>query len=201
MSGTPTAQLGSRYQGLRRQLQSGQLTPEQFASEVQRLQAQDPAGIWWTIDPSTGGFLRYQGDRWVRAGPPVRPARPGTGCLSKVAPVSVVVLPIFSGLIWFVYSSLSPSSESWDCLTPLILTSVPLSLVLFQKPIDLFLSPFAELRRRFPKPLRLGIVLALPVVLGLLCSLVTTSGYGAMRLTSIVGMVGAHVILRDPKVG
>jgi hypothetical protein len=57
----------SKYYELKGQLEAGALTPGQFAEEVAKLRSQDDQGQWWTVDGATGGWLRYDGSRWVPA--------------------------------------------------------------------------------------------------------------------------------------
>jgi hypothetical protein len=70
----------SKYFELKGRLNSGKLTPEQFRAEVSELRIQDDDGRYWTVDARTGGWLLYDGTKWVPAQPPgsvsVPPAPP-----------------------------------------------------------------------------------------------------------------------------
>jgi hypothetical protein len=57
----------SKYYELKGRLDAGALTPDQFAGEVANLRIQDDQGQYWTVDAATGGWLRYDGSKWVPA--------------------------------------------------------------------------------------------------------------------------------------
>jgi hypothetical protein len=206
-----------RYQQLRARYDAGQLDAQQLASEVSKLQARDQSGTWWTINPWNGSFLRYDGSRWVPGSPPqlrqqpVKPQPPPAGgqpavpMQAKAGWLPVVslmgiLLPLFTSFVWFAYTSLSPRSEGWDCLTPLIVGGVPILLVMFQGPIDRLLLPLQPYRRKVPPALLLGLALAVPVIFGCVCSSATYAGYGVLRFASVVGMLSAHILTRNPEV-
>ena len=72
------------YQALRQKLQSGQITPQAFSDQVNRLRLQDSSGRWWQIDPQNGQWLGWDGSSWVPAqttasAPPQRAAPPQRG--------------------------------------------------------------------------------------------------------------------------
>ena len=46
----------------------------------------------------------------------------------------------------------------------------------------------------------MGMALALPAVLALILGTTASSGFGALRLTLILGMLGAYVLLHQPEV-
>jgi hypothetical protein len=60
----------SKYFELKGRLDSGVLSRDQFNSEVAKLRVQDEQGRYWTIDAATGGWLQYDGTKWVSAGTP-----------------------------------------------------------------------------------------------------------------------------------
>jgi hypothetical protein len=43
---------------------SGQISQEQFLTEIGNLQVQDEEGVWWTIDPITERIMYYDGVKW-----------------------------------------------------------------------------------------------------------------------------------------
>ena len=57
--------LSLRFQKLKFQRDSGQISQEQFLTEVKILQIQDQHGTWWTIDPVKGTLIYYNGERWL----------------------------------------------------------------------------------------------------------------------------------------
>jgi hypothetical protein len=69
------AEAQTHLQRLREQWQRGQITPQEFAAEVNRLQVQDASGQWWQPDPAGQGWLRWDGAQWQTDTPP-QPAGP-----------------------------------------------------------------------------------------------------------------------------
>ncbi|HKZ54535.1 MAG TPA: hypothetical protein VJ123_03570 [Anaerolineales bacterium] len=199
------AQLSHQYQQLRAQLDRRQISPEHFYQAVSQLQAMDEQGVWWTVDPSSGAFLKYVGDQWVMAGPapaasrplPVpraTPARGGSCCLTS--PLMVGLMSFGAAGLWLVYSSLRASEEGFDLLTPLLIGGLPLAMRLLQRPIDRLLSPLFSALNVFPRPLLTGAAFSLPLVCGLLSSAQSDSGYGALRLTALFGVIGGYLLTR-----
>jgi hypothetical protein len=84
----------SKYFELKGRLDAGVLSGDQFISEVAKLRVQDEQGRYWTIDAATGGWLQYDGTKWVTARtpgsvppatrPPSRAARSPKGGRSPV---------------------------------------------------------------------------------------------------------------------
>jgi len=90
------------------------------------------------------------------------------------------------------------SGNIWgiDWITPLIVTGLPLLFLVFRKPIDKLLLPLKPIIQGVPKPLRLGIALAVPLLLGCGCSTLTSSGYLALNVSTFVSVMTAALLLR-----
>ena len=58
-----------RFQDMKYQRDSGQISQEQFLTEVKNLQIQDQYSTWWTIDPVNGTLIYYNGERWLQDTP------------------------------------------------------------------------------------------------------------------------------------
>jgi hypothetical protein len=199
--------LQQRYRYLRQQYRAGRLTEAQFDQQVEALRVQDAGGAWWAVDPHSGTLLTHDGARWVPApapggrvspGPARRGARSGR---PRRAALLAFGMPLLMAAIWFVWGALHPVLEQGiDCLTPLLMAGLPIGLLLFQRQLDPYLLPLQPFLKRFPRPLRGGMVFALPVVLGLLFSSTASAGFGALRLTLIASILGAHLLLHEPEV-
>lgn len=209
MNGSAVSRLQQQYQQLRARRDAGLISEAEFLAHVQKLQAQDTSGTWWTLDPVSGGYMWYDGVRWVGGTPADLPKRgvqlPRLNFLAGIMPWLkrngsriAIFMPLVTAGVWFLWGALHPVSEGIDCLTPLIMAGVPIGLLVFQKQIDQLLLPLQPYRQRFPKVMLLGASLTLPVVLGLVCSTITLSGFGVIRVTLITSMLGAHVLLREP---
>jgi hypothetical protein len=60
----------SKYFELKGRLDTGALTPEEFRAELAELRVQDGEGRYWTVDSQSGGWLLYDGTKWVPSQPP-----------------------------------------------------------------------------------------------------------------------------------
>ncbi len=194
-----------QYSRLKALYQAGKLNRDQFIVEVQKLQAQDAQGFYWAVDAGTGNLLRYEGERWVPYKVTAKSSSSidqklisNPGC-RKALGVVTLVMPIVTAFIWFAYSSLSPSSEGWDCLTPMILAGLPITLILVQKPLDSILMPIHRIKKAFPKIFLRGAALAIPIVLSIACSQTAGSEYGGLRWATIITILGGYLLLHEPE--
>lgn len=199
-------ELKKRYKQLRSQYDDGKLSPDHFLAEVQQLRTQDSAGTWWAINSQDGSFLRYDGSQWLPAKPPKIP-REGTSFklpklpsnLRSLLPFAGLILSSSCGVLWTLYTLLRVGQgEQADFLTPFILGGLPIALWIFRKPIGVFLQPLEPIRSRIPRLMRIGAAFAVPVVVGVLLSSLTSYGYGAMRLSAIISILAAYVLTRRP---
>ncbi|MGD0005339.1 MAG: hypothetical protein ABSE06_14045 [Anaerolineaceae bacterium] len=120
--------------------------------------------------------------------------------LLKVSPVLAVVPSVVCGGLWFLYTFLglfkSEGIVGVDWLTPLIIGAIPVLLWIFKKQVDRFLLPLRPMVISLAKPLRLGIVLAVPVLLGCMCATVTPAGYLSLNVSSMLSVVTATILMR-----
>ena len=207
----PFDDLKRRYNDLRAQYDDGKLSPDHFLAEVQQLRTQDASGTWWAVNSKDGSFLRYDGSDWVPAKPSKSPkvtTGPKTpfklpqlpNNLRPLLPFAGLILSTSCGVIWTLYTFIRVGQgEQADCMTPFILGGLPIALWIFRKPIGVFLRPLEPVRRTIPRPVLLGAAFAVPVVLGVLFSSVTSYGYGAMRLSAIISILAAYVLTRKPE--
>jgi hypothetical protein len=66
-----------RYAELKRQLDAGIISTEEFDAQRRRLMVRDDEGRWWAKSRNTGAWNYHDGNGWVRGTPPDY-ARPGT---------------------------------------------------------------------------------------------------------------------------
>jgi hypothetical protein len=83
-----------RYAELKRQLDAGTLSPEEFAAQRQQLMVQDDEGRWWAKIGESGEWYFHDGSSWVQGTPPGdrevvepagAPAQPAAPSQPKVA--------------------------------------------------------------------------------------------------------------------
>lgn len=73
-------QAEDRYKTLRAQYASGEISAEQYQAAVKSLIVRDEHGVYWAINPGSGGWMKAVGDKW-------QPDTPG----SPAAPVQALV--------------------------------------------------------------------------------------------------------------
>jgi len=135
------------------------------------------------------------------ANPDQPPQEPQPSAMQKILPFLGIILSVTCGGLWALYTTLRiGQSEPVDCLTPIFMVMLPGSLWIFSKQIDRLLDPVFEIRDRFPRPILVGAALALPVMLGLVCASIRTAGYGAMRWTAVISILGAYLLTRKRQV-
>ena len=109
-----------------------------------------------------------------------------------------MLLSFGAAVVWFAYTSLSPSSEGYDFLTPAVIAGTPLALRFLQKPLDKLLGPLYKLLSALPRPLLVGAALAVPVVLGGIFTR-SVGGYGGLRRSAFVSVIMGYILTRRPE--
>jgi hypothetical protein len=204
-----TDELWQRYQQLRSSLDAGKISYPQFVAAVNELQVRDQGGTWWAIDAQSGGYLRYDGTAWVPgAHAEIHPARSagktsktrGMGC-SNITRFLGLTVPLLIAGFWMLYTAIPGHSEGVDIMTPLIVGGVPAALWFFRERVDAIVLRYLPSRDRFPRAVRMGVAFALPFVLGALFSSAGGgAGYGSIRMTSLLSILGSHFLTRQPEV-
>jgi hypothetical protein len=215
-------QMMQAHQQLTADYQARRMDQASFSAALTCLKALDAQNRWWSCTPE-GGFIWYDGRRWVPGQPLVGPAQPA-GRAAPAATVSHAAVPMKKpplrgwrkiastpilavlpgaviGGIWFLYTLVLlvlEETQGVDFLTPAILTGVPLLLWLLRKPLDMLLRPLQQFHTSFPYVLRLGIALALPMLTGCGCSIFSTTGYSAIHFTALISTLFGYFLLRTP---
>ena len=122
----------------------------------------------------------------------------------NVMPILALAPSMACGSLWFLYTFLGvfkyEGLRGIDFLTPIIVVGTPVMLRFFKKPLDEKLAPLDPIIGNIPIPLRFGIIFGMPLMLSCICSTVTSSGYGALRFTSLVSIFVATILTRDVEV-
>ncbi|MDX9952901.1 MAG: hypothetical protein RBT75_02350 [Anaerolineae bacterium] len=115
-------------------------------------------------------------------------------------PILPLIPVLLCGGSWFFYTFLGvfkyEGTAGVDWITPLIIVGLPALFWLLDKPLDQLFMPLKPVIQGVPKALRLGICIAIPIVLGLALGALSDSGYGMLRFTSLVSVLAAAVLLR-----
>jgi hypothetical protein len=212
-------QMMQAYQRLTADYQANRIDKAGYSAALTRLRALDAEKRWWSCTPE-GHFVWYDGTRWILGQPAFSTGQPQ----EKVSPASatpgskksprrkgwrrIASTPILAmlpgaviGGVWSGYTLIKlilGEPGGVDFLTPVILTGVPLLLWLLRKPLDKLLLPLQKFQSSFPFVIRLGVVLALPMLLGCGCSTFSTSGYSALHFTALISTLFGYFLLHTP---
>jgi hypothetical protein len=220
------SQMMQAYQQLTTDFQARRMDKASYSAALTRLKAIDTEKRWWSCTPE-GGFVWYDGSRWIPgqplvnspnispSKPPVQaaPAKVG-GNHAKNPPLSVwrkiastPILAILPGAVvgglWFLYTLLRlilGGPGGVDFLTPAILIGLPLLLWLLRKPVDKILLPLQKFLGSFPFALRLLIALAVPMMFGCGWSVISTTSNSAMHFTAVISTLLGYFLLHKPAV-
>ena len=115
-------------------------------------------------------------------------------------PILPLIPVLLCGGSWFLYTFIgvfkSEGIAGVDWMTPLIVVGLPALFWLLDKPLDKLFLPLKPVIQVLPKALRLGVCIAIPIVLGLALGALTEDGYWMLRFTSLVSVLAAAVLLR-----
>lgn len=89
--------------------------------------------------------------------------------------------------------------EGLDFITPLIMVMLPAGLAWFRPQIDGLLRPLQPLRQPFPRPMLLGIGLAVPYGVAYLLYWMGWTQYPYLRLTVTLGTLLSYAVVRTPE--
>ena len=213
-------QMMQAYQQLTNDFNTRKIDKTTYSAALVRLRAIDEEKRWWSCTPE-GGFVWYDGTRWLPGQPPMvsppkgNPSQPSiqvapqTNSPSKgwrkltTTPFLAILPGAVVGGLWFLFTLMRlilGGTGGVDILTPVILSGVPLLLWLLRKPLDKLLLPLQKFHKSFPYAIRLGMALTVPMLLGCGCSIIITSGYTAMHFTALISTLFGYFLLRSPKV-
>ncbi len=167
-------------------------------------------GAGWSPAQYPGSPGVSQGAPPAAAGVPVRTGAPtgdgmkqraqGLRAMVAATPILALVPSVACGGLWFLYTFIglfkSEGLAGLDLGTPLIVIGLPLIFWFLKKPIDQLLLPLKPAITRIPRPTRLGISLAIPILLSCGCSLTASSGYQALNMASLVSILAAAIMMR-----
>lgn len=214
-------QAAQAFASLQAQWRAGQISPEQFQASVAQLRVQDGAGAWWQIDPTSGQWLQWDGNRWVQpiqnqalAAPaasaaPTRPANQGT--VTSDLPIGaapagwgqivwdVITMLGCAGMAaaWYWYSGMAETAP--DTKSCIAMVALPLALILLRPLTDRLLIKLQPFVVRIPRMVLLGMGLAVPfLVASQLYGRYTQFDY--MFKTLVISTLLSYVIFRTPMV-
>lgn len=116
----------------------------------------------------------------------------------------LALLPgLVCGGLWFLYTLLRVANEGLagvDFVTPMAIIGLPILLSVFRKRVDRLLKPLQPFRASFTPAFRWGAALAIPVIMGLICSGTGGYGYGALNWIAILSILVSYLMIHNPEV-
>lgn len=194
------------YAAWRAQFDAGAVTPEQFHQAVGQLRVADAAGVTWQIDPSYGGWLRWDGQQWIPAqtAQPAAPPDAAADAQPARSPWEQRIWDFVSiagsaalAAIWYWYTSLDAytGADKRTCIAMLV---IPIGLIALRKPIDRALLPLARFKQNIPRMVLLGVGLATPLLVSNFFYHAGSTEYGYMFRTYVFSTLLSYVVLRQP---
>ncbi len=107
------------------------------------------------------------------------------------------------GGLWFLYTTLRVANEGLagvDFVTPMAIIGLPILLTVFRKRVDRLLQPLQPFRASFTPAFRWGAALAIPIIIGLICSGTSGYGYGALNWIAILSILVSYLMIHNPEV-
>jgi hypothetical protein len=126
-------QAQQRYQQLRNQYQKGEISPEQYQAEVDKIRVRDSQGRTWSPGVESGKWYVYQGGAWISGSPPLdavggpssRPQKKNS-CLGRGCLILVLLAVLAAGCLgsaWalnrFLDLGLLDRIPAWEEITDL----------------------------------------------------------------------------------
>lgn len=100
--------------------------------------------------------------------------------------------------LWYWYSGMAETSP--DLKTSATMVLLPLALIVFRKPIDRILAHVRPIREFIPPLVRLGIGLAIPLLVANYLYARGSSEFDFMFKTMLISTLASFVVLRNPTV-
>jgi len=90
--------------------------------------------------------------------------------------------------------------EGLDFVTPGLMTVIPLLFIWLRRPVDMMLLPLQAVRKHIPRPIIVGVGLAIPFFTALVLYYVFgVNQYPLLRWNVLIGLVLSYLVLRTPK--
>lgn len=110
-----------------------------------------------------------------------------------------ILAGVVVAVLWFLYGSIRAGTEGFDLITPILLIGIPVMLALYRRRIDEILVSVQPFRRRIPRPLLIGLGVAVPFLTAfILYNVFNISQYPLLHWNIIAGTLLCYVIVRDP---
>ena len=190
---------GQHYAVLRQQRDAGQLPDAQFRAAVAQLVAADTSGNYWQLDADTAQWVPYSAPGAAYA-PAATPApAPKRGLNQSTWDVISVVGNAVLSAGWYLYSGMAETKpDYWTCGAMLVL---PISFIVFRKPLDIFLRSIQPIRSKIPSMVLAGCCVAVPYLISNYLYAGGLSQFPFMFCSYVLSTLASFVLMRQPSGG
>ena len=188
---------GQHYAVLRQQRDAGQLPDAQFRAAVAQLVVADSSGNYWQLDADTAQWTPYGAQAFA----PVQAAAPKQrrGFNQSTWDVISVVGNAVLSAGWYLYSGMAETRpDYWTCGAMLVL---PISFIVFRKPLDVFLRSIQPIRSKIPSMVLAGCCVAVPYLISNYLYAGGLSQFPFMFCSYVLSTLASFVLMRQPSSG
>jgi len=193
-----------QYAILRQQRDAGQLPEEHFRAAVAQLVAADEQGNYWMLDAVTAQWVPYGAPSAVAGPAPAAMQEPGPEpkkrglSQSKWDVISVVGNAVLSAG-WYLYSGMAETKP--DYLTCGAMLVLPISFVVFRKPLDGFLRSIQPFRSKIPAMVLAGCCVAVPYLISNYLFAFGVRQFPFMFSSYVLSTLVSFILMRQPSGG
>ncbi len=185
-----------QYAFLRQQRDAGQLPEEHFVAAVAQLVVADQQGNYWMLDANSAQWVPYVAPP-APAAPAPEPKRRGLK-QSTWDVISVVGNAVLSAG-WFLYSGMAETKP--DYLTCGAMLVLPISFVVFRKPLDGVLRSIQPFRSKIPPMVLAGCCVAVPYLISNYLFAFGVRQFPFMFCSYVLSALVSFILMRRPSGG
>ena len=194
---------GQHFAVLCQQRDAGQLPDAQFRAAVAQLVVADTSGNYWQLDADTAQWVPYSAPAaaFAPAAAPVPAAAPKQrrGFNQSTWDVISVVGNAVLSAGWYLYSGMAETKP--DYLTCGAMLVLPISFIVFRKPLDMFLRSIQPIRSKIPSMVLAGCCVAVPYLVSNYLYAGGLSQFPFMFCSYVVSTLASFVLMRQPSGG
>ena len=185
-----------QYTFLHQQHDAGQLPEDQYRAAVAQLVVADQQGNYWMLDGDSAQWIPY-------AAPPP-PAAPEPEPKRRGLPQSTwdIISVVGNALLsagWFLYSGMAETKP--DYLTCGAMLVLPISFVVFRKPLDGLLRSIQPIRSKIPPMVLAGCCVAVPYLISNYLFAFGVRQFTFMFCSYVLSTLVSFVLMRQPSGG
>jgi hypothetical protein len=187
-----------QYTFLRQQHDAGQLPEDQYRAAVAQMVVADQQGNYWMLDPDSAQWVPYA------APSPPPPAVPAPEPKRRGLPQSTwdIISVVGNALLsagWYLYSGMAETKP--DYLTCGAMLVLPISFVVFRKPLDGLLRSIQPFRSKIPPMVLAGCCVAVPYLISNYLFAFGVRQFTFMFCSYVLSTVVSFVLMRQPSGG